>query len=128
MSRGPGRWQRVLLDALEHHDLGTVGTIVENHLGRKPSREELVAARRAVRRLVEDGRIEALHLGECVDCGGLNEIWRCSHCGAGCREVLVVARLGMDGIRSVTSLGGLPAWVSVALGANFAGATLRKRS
>ncbi len=125
MSRGPGRWQRVLLDALTTHDLGTVGTIAENHLGRPASRSEMVAVRRAARRLAETGCVQALHLGECRRCGELSETWQCTKCGGGCGEVLAVARTQLGGIRSVASLGKLPEWVSVALVPNQSEATLR---
>jgi len=124
VSRGLGRWQRVLLAALEEHDLGTVGTIAYNHLGRTPTRPELVAARRAVRRLVETGQAQALHLSECRKCGELSEIWMCRACGAAGYQVLAVARCDLSGIKSVLPTNGLPTWVSVALGPNDTEATL----
>jgi hypothetical protein len=125
MSRGPGRWQRALLDDLDGHDLGAVGTLVHNHLGRPPTRSEMVAARRAARRLAEDGLVQALHLAECRSCGALSEIWICpQHCPGGCAQTLVIARPDMTGISSVMPLNGLPRWVSVALGPSAAGATL----
>jgi hypothetical protein len=114
----------VLLAALETHDLGTVGAIAYNHLGRDATRNELVAARRAARRLTEDGRVRALHLGECRRCGELSEIWTCRVCGHSCQQVLAVARLDQTGISSVMPLNGLPDWVSVAPVPNEPQATL----
>jgi hypothetical protein len=61
VSRGPGRWQRVLLDALEQYDAVGVGATVWEHLGRPATRSEEVAARRAARRLVEAGKARAIY-------------------------------------------------------------------
>ena len=47
-----GRWQQVLVDALAEHETVAVQTVVENHLGRRPSRSELTAAQRAAHLLV----------------------------------------------------------------------------
>ena len=126
MSRGPGRWQRALLDGLAGRDLGAVGTLAHNHLGRAPTRAEMVAARRAARRLAEDGLVQALHLGACRRCGELSETWICQRCGGSCAQVLVIARLGLTGIKSVVPLNGVPQWVSVALAHNSTGATLTR--
>lgn len=61
MSRGPGNWQRRILDALdtmgpEHVYL--VPDLVRDNVP-NPTRSDHVSARRAVRRLSEDGRILA---------------------------------------------------------------------
>lgn len=61
MSRGPGRWQRVLLDALEQSPFIGVGGTVWAHLGRAATRSEEVAARRAAKRLVETGQARAIY-------------------------------------------------------------------
>lgn len=123
MSRGPGRWQRAILDALSEYEVGDVLTIAYNFLDRDPSRAEMVAARRAVRRLAEDGQVRAIYLGCCVRCAELSERWHCSACGAGCNKRLVVTR--MDGdvskIKSVVSLGRDPTWINVAPDRNAAG-------
>lgn len=125
MSRGPGTWQRAILAALEQHDLGTVGTIAFNALGRDPTRSELVSIRRAARRLAEDGAIQALHLGQCRACGELSQRFVCRVCGAGSVPVLVVVRPDLDmKITSVQARNGLPTWVSVASGTDYPQATL----
>lgn len=61
MSKGPGRWQRILLDALGEHDFVGVGATVWGHLGRPATRSEEVAARRAAKSLVEAGRARAIY-------------------------------------------------------------------
>ena len=128
MSRGPGRWQRAILDALSEYEVGDVLTIAYNLLGRDPTRTEMVAARRAVRRLAEDGQVRAIYLGYCVRCEELSERWSCSTCGAGCNKRLVVTRMDGDNvskIQSVVSLGRDPTWINVASDGNAAGATFK---
>lgn len=63
MSRGPGRWQRVLLDALarDNFDVHGVGATIWDHLGRPATRSEEVAARRAAKRIVETGQARAIY-------------------------------------------------------------------
>lgn len=61
LSRGPGRWQRVLLNGLEQSPFIGVGGTVWSHLGRPATRAEEVAARRAAKRLVETGRARAIY-------------------------------------------------------------------
>lgn len=60
MSRGPGIWQRRILDAVERLDqdqMWVVESIVRHYVG-SPTRSNLAAAVRAARRLSEDGRIK----------------------------------------------------------------------
>jgi hypothetical protein len=67
MSRGPGRWQRVILQALAEntdHDIFGVYALVEEHLGRTPTRSELVAARRAVKTLAIQRKVRAIYRSE----------------------------------------------------------------
>lgn len=62
MSRGPGRWQRAILTAVETitpEQVVGLTYIVRDEVGETPTRAEMVAARRAVKRLVEDGHIRA---------------------------------------------------------------------
>ncbi len=61
MSKGPGRWQRVLLDALEESPFIGVGGTVWAHLDRPATRSEEVAARRAAKRLAETGQVRAIY-------------------------------------------------------------------
>ncbi len=126
MSRGPGHWQRALLAALDAHDVAPVARVAYNHLGREPSRPELVAVRRAARRLVEGGEARAIYLGQCRRCGELSETWQCPRCSAGCTWVLVLTRT--DGIGAkidslATSHRRLPDWLSVASAGKGAEAT-----
>ena len=50
-----GRWQQLLVDALAEDETVAVQTVVENHLGRRPSRSELTAAQRAAHLLARRG-------------------------------------------------------------------------
>jgi len=117
MSRGPGRWQRALIAAVERHDLVPVATIAYNVLGRDPTRSEMVAVRRAARRLVEDGRARAIYLGSCLRCGELSPRWDCTSCRprSGCNRVLVLTpRTGIGAEIDSARLSRYPDYVSVA--------------
>lgn len=60
MSRGPGVWQRRILTAvaqLPQNDIYTLRSIVEAWVS-DPQRSDHVSARRAAKRLAEDGRIK----------------------------------------------------------------------
>jgi hypothetical protein len=124
MSRGPGRWQRVLLDALAEFDVLPVLTVAYNTLGREPTRSELVAVRRAARTLAEAGTARALYLGQCPRCGEVYESWTCRTCRIGTRRVLVLVRPEFPEIKSLMSSAIEPSWVSVAPVQNVAQATL----
>lgn len=63
-----GRWQQVLLDALAEQPAIGVRATVETHLGRPPSRAELMAARRAANRLGDLARF--VHLEGVASSGG----------------------------------------------------------
>jgi hypothetical protein len=57
-----GRWQQVLVDALDQNLAIGVRAAVVDHLGRAPSRAELTAARRAAHGLAALGRARVLHV------------------------------------------------------------------
>lgn len=63
MSRGPGRWQRVVLDAIKDTDYEVfpILAIAYTHLGRAATRSEAVAARRAVKTLALAGKVRAIY-------------------------------------------------------------------
>lgn len=63
MSKGPGRWQRAILDAIQdaEYDLFPVQSIAYEHLDREPTRAELVACRRAVKTLAIAGKVRAVY-------------------------------------------------------------------
>jgi len=64
MSRGPGRWQRVILDALRQHpdyDVFPLPGLVMEYLQREPKRAELVAARRALKTLAVGNIVRAVY-------------------------------------------------------------------
>jgi hypothetical protein len=63
VSRGPGRWQRAILQAIEdtEYEIFPVLNIAYHHLGRAATRSEAVAARRAVKALAIAGKIRAIH-------------------------------------------------------------------
>jgi hypothetical protein len=57
-----GRWQQVLVDALDQNLAVGVRAAVADHLSRAPTRAELTAARRAAHSLAASGRARMLHL------------------------------------------------------------------
>jgi hypothetical protein len=57
-----GRWQQVLVDALDQNVAIGVRAAVVDHLGRAPTRAELTAARRAAHSLPALGRARVLHV------------------------------------------------------------------
>ena len=57
-----GRWQRVLLAALDESDAAGVAVAVRAYLGRVPTRSEVTAARRAALGLAAAGDLEARHV------------------------------------------------------------------
>lgn len=61
MSRGPGRWQRVLLAALRDNEAILVVGVACQHLGRNTTRAEEVSVRRAARALAESGQARAIY-------------------------------------------------------------------
>lgn len=63
MSRGPGRWQRVILAGIEdrEYDIFPILALAYDHLGRDATRSEAVAARRAVKTLVLAGKVRAVY-------------------------------------------------------------------
>ena len=52
-----GRWQQVIIDALDQHQTVGLQVLLEAHLGRRPTRAESIAARRTARRLEAAGMI-----------------------------------------------------------------------
>ena len=60
--RRQGRWQQVLAEALDQHLATGVRAAVADHLGRAPTRAELIAARRAAHRLAALGRARVFHV------------------------------------------------------------------
>lgn len=107
-----------------------MNTVAYNHVGRDATRTEMVAVRRAARRLAEDGRARAIYLGQCRRCGELSERWVCRLCGSGCAWVLVLTNPDGPGaaIKSLlTTHRHRPGWLSVASGADSPGATLTGR-
>jgi hypothetical protein len=72
VSRGPGRWQRLLLDHLAEYDLVPVRVVVNNAVWPDAlSRADMVSARRAAHKLVATGRAKAEYLLRCDDCDDL---------------------------------------------------------
>lgn len=74
MSRGPGRWQRALIEAAEESERdgylwATVAGTVRDQLGHEPTRTELVAARRAAATLAAAGRVRTIYVMWCRVCG-----------------------------------------------------------
>lgn len=126
MSKGPGRWQRLLLTALDGNALVSVRAVAMQELQRDPTRPEIVAARRAARTLAEAGQCRAIYPGECPSCFEWTSTWSCGDCKVGARQALVLTPLDGAGsrVRSLLGLKPPPPWLSVAPGPKTAGATL----
>lgn len=60
--RRHGRWQQLLLDELETAEAVGVRALVQKHLGRRATRAEITAARRAARSLAAAGAAELIHV------------------------------------------------------------------
>lgn len=56
MAQALSRWHRLFADALANHEAIGVAVTVEQHLGRRPTRSELSAARRAAHSYASAGR------------------------------------------------------------------------
>lgn len=76
------QWFRILEAALARCDAIAVADAVEQHLGRPPTRSELMAARRASRRFAAGSDAQVAILPAVVD--------------TGTRRILVIARPGVD--------------------------------
>lgn len=68
MSRGPGRWQRAILAALGEYDVVPVAALVKAVHGRRPTRSELVSARRAAHVLADAGKVREIYPWFCAGC------------------------------------------------------------
>jgi len=66
VSRGPGRWQRAILDRLRHQYVVAVHDVVTAQVV-DPSRSDYVAARRAAWALCRARRVGAGHVTLCSD-------------------------------------------------------------
>jgi len=113
MSRGPGRWQRLFLELLDEYDHVGIIDVVDDRAyleGREATRAEHVAARRAARRLAEDGLTRAIYLPRCTVCGQLFAGWGARCCGR-VTHSLVVTR---DPSAKSVYPSRIPGWISVA--------------
>lgn len=116
MSRGPGTWQRAILDSLEEHDVATVRDVASTVLGRPPTQSESTAVRRATYRLLKDGKVGALYLGLCSGCRKLSMRFQCRICRTRTARVLVAVRPDWPRYRLfLESPDSFPAWVGVAV-------------
>jgi len=118
MSRGPGRWQRVLLSLLQENAYVPIIDAVKILMDGSPKRTDLVAARRAAKRLAESGRAQAVYMWRCTRCTRLlpSPPFRCP-CGGRITPALVLTS------RTVL-MPRIPSWVSVARGEESSLATL----
>jgi hypothetical protein len=124
VSRGPGRWQRLLLDALDEYEFVPVNTVVLNNTI-EATRIELVAARRAARALVESGRARAIYRSRCTSCYELDPPrFRC--CGR-VTHVLVLTPARSTALSTLLPMVA-PEWISVASGNFGTEATLTPRA
>lgn len=109
MSRGPGRWQRAILAALDEYAHVPVIDLVYAEVAR-PDRKHMVAARRAAKRLAQDGHVRAIYARQCGECHAtvLDPLARC--CG---RLGYVLAVTRDPETRTMRPLN-CPRWISVA--------------
>lgn len=84
MSRGPGRWQRAILAALDKHDVVPIGDLCEDVLGRPAVRSELVAIRRAAHRLDDTDQLREIYPWYCYRCGTVLRQMDHGILGSGC--------------------------------------------
>ena len=118
MSRGPGRWQRVLLEEVGRRDLVPIADVVYNHTGQSPTRSDMTAARLAAKRLAESGRVRAIYLLRCTVCSELFEQWDYAHgnrrrcTGGHGTRALVLTPLDSDVETSRSCPDGVPDWIT----------------
>jgi len=122
MSRGPGRWQRVFLSLLQENAYVPVIDAVKILTDGSPKRTDLVAARRAAKRLTERGRAQAVYMWRCTRCTRLlpSPPFRCS-CGGRTTPALVLTN---NRTSRTVLMPTMPSWVSVAHGEESSLATL----
>jgi hypothetical protein len=92
MSRGPGSWQRALLNVTDGGLAMTVKAVVLDSVP-QPARSDYVSARRATRSLAEAGRLSAVYLSGCRGCGAVQRVQR-PGCCASSRPLLGIAPIG----------------------------------
>ena len=99
MGRGPGLWQRVILDALE--DVEAVPTTAVAYAVRDaPTRSDFVAVRRAARTLAEAGKVRAIYM------------YLPTHDETRSTPQLVVTRTDSQLQGTVADMGGTPEWIT----------------
>jgi len=98
MSRGPGVWQRLLLDALEGVEAVNVSTAAYALRGPRPARADFVAVRRAARALAEAGKVRAVY------------VYLPTHDESRMTPQLVVTRPDSDIQGNTEPAGGMPPW------------------
>jgi len=99
MGRGPGLWQRVILDTLEDAE-AVPTTAVAYAIRGNPTRSDFVAVRRAARVLAEAGKVRAIYM------------WLPTHDESRTTPQLVVTRPDSEMQGTVAALGTLPSWVT----------------
>jgi hypothetical protein len=87
---------------LEKYEVAAVLYVVTEHLGRAPTRSEMVAARRAVRRLAETGRVRAIYEWNARSADGVAD------------SLLTITRLDVGDVHCVRMARKLPAWITPA--------------
>jgi hypothetical protein len=81
MSRGPGRWQRAILDELNYRaPYVVVDDLLRELVGDRPTRSQKNAMYRATLRLVNDETLESAYI--CRQCGTADGWWEAAACCA----------------------------------------------
>jgi hypothetical protein len=122
MSRGPGRWQRLLLQLVSEYHFVPIIDVVESttfEQGREATRADHVAARRAAKRIAEDGKARAIYLWRCNACGKITGGYFC------CGRLSYALALTKDPDLPSALLRNMPEWISVASDQLLPEATLR---
>jgi hypothetical protein len=92
MSRGPGTWQRAILDITGDGLATTVRAVVLDTVA-QPTRGDYVSARRATKTLALAGRVSAVYLHACPSCGALHRT-QPHRCCASIRPMLGITPAG----------------------------------
>jgi hypothetical protein len=110
VSRGPGRWQRAILTALDEYDVVPIADLCEGALGRPAGRPELVAARRAAHRLADTDQLREIYPWYCWRCGTILRSMTCLRCRRHPGCALAVTR---DPLVMAEQLRGTAAWSEI---------------
>jgi hypothetical protein len=117
VSRGPGRWQRELIRAVDGTVVASVAGVVRTTV-LTPDRNDFTAARRGAKQLALAQRVAALYVWCCPRCNEVQDRADPQPCCGTVRSMLAVARLERRKllVHPAPSPGGVaPSWINVAV-------------